>query len=264
MYTAGNLYALSKLDIKKPDILIGCSGSAPTSICYLSGQDEIIKKVWLESLSTKRFVNLLRFWKIVDIDFLIDEVIRKNNPLDIKRFQESEVLALFPLTNTKSGEIEYISNRDNVDFWEVIKAAVSVPICTKLSLRGSKVGNNFYSDSAGASRYQLHVAKAIEEGAERIVVFDNWHASDNSRGYFFSKLAAWLGNSLYRENLLGHIHEIQDFTPPTNVEYWRIGPTKKLKMGRFEIDNEEARRVFQDGYDDIISAQKTFLQSPSC
>lgn len=258
VYTAGNFFALSELNIK-PDIIIACSGSAPTSICYLTDKPEIIKKVWLESLSTKRFVNFLRFWKIVNVDYLIDEAIRKNNPLDMERFSQSKVLTFFPLTNTESGELEYFSNRDNIDFWQVIKAAVSVPICTKLSLKGSRVGEKFYSDSAGASRYELHVNKAVEEGANKIIVFDNWHTEDNSGKYFFSKIAAWLGNRVYRNNLLKHIKEIQNFVPPKSVEFVRLSPDKRLKMNRFEIDNRTARRIFKQGYDDVM-ARKDVLK----
>ena len=57
VYTAGALYALSKMDLPKPDMIIAASGSAPTSVCYVTGQPEIIPKVWLESLSTRKFVN---------------------------------------------------------------------------------------------------------------------------------------------------------------------------------------------------------------
>ena len=76
VYTAGALYALSNMNIRKPDMIIAASGSAPTSICYITGQYNIITKVWLEYLSTKKFVNFLRFWKIVSADYLVDDVLK--------------------------------------------------------------------------------------------------------------------------------------------------------------------------------------------
>jgi predicted patatin/cPLA2 family phospholipase len=255
VYTAGVLYALSEMNVKKPDIIVACSGSAPTSVCYLTNQPEIIKRVWLNSLSTRRFVNFFRFWNIVDVDYLIDYVVRKKNPLDMEKLSHSETLTFFPLTNTKTGEIEYISNKDDVNFWEVIKAAVSVPICTKLSIKGVRVGNQFYSDSPGATRYQLHVAKVLKEGAKRIIVFDNWHDEDNRSSYIFSKLLAFLGNATYRRNQFENLDKIKNFVPPEGVEFIKLTPSKPLNMGRFEIDNTTAQRVFNVGCEDVLAAQ---------
>ena len=99
VYTAGALYALSKMGLKRPDIIIAASGSAPTSLCYVSGQYEIIPKVWLECLSTRKFVSFWRFWKIVNIDYLVDFVLKDKNPLDMDKISGSDVLVYIPLTN---------------------------------------------------------------------------------------------------------------------------------------------------------------------
>ena len=260
VYTAGNLYALSELGIK-PNILIACSGSAPTSICLVTGQKEVIKKVWLESLSTRRFVNFWRFWRIVDVHYLIDEVVRKQNPLDMAALADSPVLTVFPITNTRTGKIEYFSNKDDVDFWQVIKACVSVPICTNaFSIKGNKVGDDYYSDSPGTTRFAQHVSKALDLGAEKIIVFDNWLPADNKISFFFSKILAYLGNANYRKEILNQIREIKEFTPPSGVEFVKFYPRGSLMMNRFEIDNATARRVFQQGYDDLVS-NKNYLLS---
>jgi len=186
VYTAGAIYALGKIKVVPPDIIIAASGSAPTIVCYITGQYETIPKVWLESLSTKKFVNFFRLWKIVNIDYLIDVVIRKNNPLDIEKLQTSGIEVYFPLTSSATGEIVYFSNKTELDIWEVLKASVSGPIVSNLfSLKGTKVGSEYFCDSTSASRFELHVQKAINEGATNIVVFDNWHRDDNPTNYFF-------------------------------------------------------------------------------
>jgi len=257
VYTAGAIYALSTMEISKPDIIIAASGSAPTSICFVTGQYKIIPAVWLESLSTKKFVNLFRFWKIVDVDYLIDDVVRRRNPLDMQKAAESRIIIYFPLTNSKTGEIKYFSNKTGVNLWEVIKASVSVPIFTNLfSVRGSKVNGQFFSDSSPASRFQLHVKKAVEEGAKRIIVFDNWHSNDNPTTYFFSKLFALIRNSEFRNNQLNYLKKIEDFSMPDNIEFIKLEPASRLNMGRFEINNENARKVFKRGYDDTFNNQK--------
>lgn len=259
VYTAGAIYALSKIKPKDPDLIIAASGSAPTSVCYLTGQYEIIPKVWLGCLSTRRFVNFLRFWKIVDVDYLIDDVVRRQNGLKVENAKNSSIEALFPLTDADTGCIEYFSNKSDVALWDVLKSAVSVPICTNLfSIKGNKVGEKYYSDSTPASRFELHVKKAIELGANKIFVFDGWHPDDNPGSYFFSKLLAWVIGWEYRDNQLRYIEEIRKFSPPAGVEFIKISPSKKLGMGRFEIDNKMALGVFNRGFEDILARRELF------
>ena len=256
VYTAGALYALCEMDIQKPDIIIGCSGSAPTCLCYVTGQKEILKKVWLESLSTKEFVNILRFWKVIDIDYLIDIVIRKNNTPDMEKVVKSPITIYFPLTNPMTGKLEYLSNKMGLDIWEIIKASVSVPIWTNLiSVMGIQVNGQFYTDSSPGSRFQLHVKKAIEVGAERVVVFDNWHLDDNPTGFLFTKLFAYMRNSRYRTNQLSYFEEMENFYIPANVEFIRLAPIKKLNMSRLENDNLNARKIFKQGFEDTLNSE---------
>lgn len=259
-YTAGALYALSKMNTKKPAMIIAASGSVPTSVYYITAQYEIIPTVWLGYLSTKKFVNFLRFWKVVNIDYLVDFVLKKKNPLNVEKIVGSEIITYFPLTDAITGKIEYFSNKTKMDLWEVIKASVSVPIWTNLfSVKGCAVGGRFFCDSSPAARFQLHVKRAIEEGIDRIIVFDNWHSDDNPTTYFFSKFFAYMRNSEFRKNQLSYIKEIESFSIPDNVEFIKIEPQVKLGVSRFEINNTNIRQIFERGYDDTFAKQKLFI-----
>ncbi len=99
---------------------------------------------------------------------------------------------------------------------------------------GIQVNGQFYTDSSPGSRFQLHVKKAIEVGAERVVVFDNWHLDDNPTGFLFTKLFAYMRNSRYRTNQLSYFEEMENFNIPENVEFIRLAPIKKLNMSRLE------------------------------
>lgn len=257
VYTTGAIYALCKIKIPPPDIIIAASGAAPTVVCYITGQHEVIPKVWLESLSTKKFVNFFRFWKIVDIDYLIDTVIRKNNTLDIEKLINSDIQWYFSITDSDTGIIEYVTKNTSFDVWQALKAIVSVPILTNLfSFKGNYVGKKLYSDSVAGARFQLHVKKAINEGANRIIIFDNWHEDDNPANFLYSKIFNYLRNKNYRNNQTEYIKEIENFSIPQNIEYIKISPRSRLGMGRFEINNDNARRVFQLGYDDTINNER--------
>ncbi len=257
VYTAGALSAVCDMNLPRPDVIIAASGSAPTSVCYITGQYNIIPKVWLESLSTKTFVNPWRFWKIVNIDYLIDVVLKQKNPLDMAKLSQSDINLFIPLTDSGTGMIEYISNKTRLDMWEVLRASISVPIFTNLfSLKGSPVGDKFFNDSSPAARFQLHVQKAISEGATRVIVFDNWHPDDNPTTYFVSKMFACIRNSRFRKNQLNYIGAVEKFSTPNNVEFIKISPTEKLGMSRLEINNANARKIFKRGYDDTFNNKK--------
>lgn len=253
VYTAGTLYGLCETDLKKPDIIIGCSGSAPTSLCYVSGQKEVIKNVWCRSLSNRNFLSFLRIWKVLNVDYLIDDVLKKHNPLDMENIKNSPVLVYLPVTDSETGEVVYFSNKMNVDLYEVSRAAVSVPFWTNLfSLKGVLINNKYYSDWSPSARFQMHVRKAMSEGATRIIVFDNYHENDNPTGYFFSKLFIFFRNQKFRSKQFSYFKEIEGFTVPSGVEFVLFKPKYALKMSRWNNDNANANSVFERGYHDVL------------
>jgi len=251
VYTAGNIYALCEIDIPPPDIIIGCSGSAPTAMCYISGQKEVIKNVWCRSLSNTNFLNIFRFWRMLDIDYLIDTVIKQNNPLDLVKIKNSEIKFLTPITNSKTGDVEYVSNRDNLDLMEVSRATTWVPFAASLfNLRGVKINDNYYFDSGVASRFPIHVEEAIREGAERIIVFDSWHKDDNPK-HLLAKVFTYFKNKRYRQKQLKLFKEINSFRPPEIVGFHYFSPKESLHMSRWNNNNENANLVFSRGLNDI-------------
>ena len=252
VYTAGVVYALSESDLPKPEIIISCSGSIGTSLCYAAGQKEIIKNVWCKLLSTKRFLSFWRFWKILNISYLVDEILKKENPLDMERIRNSSIQMYFPLTKAETGEIVYFSNKDEVDLYEVMRAGCSIPLWTNLlSLKGIPIKRDYYADSGPAGRYQVHIQKALGLGAERIMVFDNWHQADNSKPFFFSKKFTSLRNSEYRKHQLAYYEQIEHFVAPQGIELKVFEPKSKLVMSRWNIDNANANKIFAQGYQEL-------------
>ena len=81
-YSAGATVGLvDKYNFKNPDIAIGSSGGAGTLAYYVAGQYDAIRNIWTNLLATRKFINSLRFWKIIDIDYVIDVVFTKQEPL---------------------------------------------------------------------------------------------------------------------------------------------------------------------------------------
>ena len=88
------------------------------------------------------------------------------------------------------------------------------------------------------------------------MVFDNWHEDDNNRPFFFAKLFTILRNSVFRKNQFNYYKEIEEFSIPRGVKFIKFSPLKKLQMSRHNINNENARRVFEQGYNEILGNKK--------
>jgi predicted patatin/cPLA2 family phospholipase len=258
VYTAGVMYALGEMKLPKPDILIGCSGSAPTSLCYVADQKETIRDIWCESLpDNRKFLSFLRFWRMLDVNYLIDEVFKKGHPLNIEGIKNSPTHMYLPVTDSNSGELFYFSNKDDVDMYEVSKAAVSVPVWTNLfSFKGVLINDKYYSDLPPSARYQLHVQKALQEGAQRIVIFDNYHEKDNPTGYFFSKFFIYLRNNKFKRRQLNYFREIENFRVPSNVDFILFKPETKLGMSRWNDKKNNTIKIFNRGYQETIDNNK--------
>ncbi|MDZ4221440.1 MAG: hypothetical protein U1C18_01045, partial [Patescibacteria group bacterium] len=83
-YSGGAMVALVReFGFVEPEFLIGGSGSTGTLAYYAGKQYPRIKHVWTDALITKKFINRLRLWKIIDVDYLIDVIMKIENPVDM-------------------------------------------------------------------------------------------------------------------------------------------------------------------------------------
>ncbi len=141
----GFLYALgAKLGITAPDIMVGSSGDAANIAYFSTGQYENIKRIWENELSTHRFISPLRFWRLMDIGYLVDTVFRQREPLDVPKLRSSAIRWFVPITDFETGLTRYVSAEDNMDVFEMLRASAAIPI-----LFGKK-----FSYKAGCTRME--------------------------------------------------------------------------------------------------------------
>jgi predicted patatin/cPLA2 family phospholipase len=170
-YGVGAILALiEEYNLTKPDIVIAGSGNAGTLAYYVAEQYGSIRNIWSNLLSTKKFINLLRIWNVIDIDYLIDEVFRKQDILDVKKIYDSKMIYLIPTTNIETGNVEYFSNKNNDDIFEALRATKAMPILFrhKVCINGGK-----YCDSYASISVKRNALKAISLGATKIIIIDN-------------------------------------------------------------------------------------------
>jgi len=167
-YSAGVILALvDKYHLTKPDIVIGGSASTGTLAYYVAGQYSSIRRVWCELLPTRKLISLLRFWRFVNVDYLIDEIFCKKEPISLKRIYSSRINYLIAVTEWKTGKVEYFSNKSRDDIIEAMRASMAVPIAynKRVCIKGKN-----YCDTFISSQIENNVYKAIELGAERLII----------------------------------------------------------------------------------------------
>ncbi len=170
-YSVGALLALkAKFALTAPEILVGNSGSSASLCYYLAGQTEELKQIWLDELSTPRFKSWWRPWRVLDIDYLVDQVFRLRVPLDIDRLCAPRYsVAYFAVTCARSGEPLYFTHY-HPELFEMLRASKAVPLVYGRRVR---VNGDVYVDGSVGSSLWLDELKALAEGATRLIVLDN-------------------------------------------------------------------------------------------
>lgn len=128
VYQVGVLQALREKFAVAPDIIVGSSGSAGTVAYFATEQFETIKHIWLDLLSTNKFISLWRIWKIMDIDYLIDVIFKKEALLDVLKLTKTKAKYFIAATNSETGRVRWFTNGAEQYIFEILRASKAMPV----------------------------------------------------------------------------------------------------------------------------------------
>ncbi|MFA6256825.1 MAG: patatin-like phospholipase family protein [Candidatus Paceibacterota bacterium] len=247
-YIAGATYAISKnFNSFKPDMVIGGSGSTGTLSYYVAGQTESIKNIWLNLLCNKKFINPFRFWRVIDIDYLIDVVFKKEDTLAEENIYQSNIEYLISTTNHKTRKLEYFSNKKKENVFESMRASMAMPVAFNKYIR---INHKEYCDTIVSASVKLNIEQALKLGAEKIIVVsvDDLHTSKFTD--FFYNMWLKVQSKKFLKNY--QKEEAETYVIPENVKILRIEPRKKLSIGTLGNTRELLARTFAHGYRDVL------------
>lgn len=251
-YTAGSVYEAGESKFEKPNIIVTASGGAGASCYYLAGQTKDTKYIWLKAVTLKRFANIWRFWKIADVDFLIDKVFKEIKPLNIQKIISSEIILYIAVNDYKTGEIKFFTNKDGENIWEIMRATKSAPVFSGLKQHLVKIEESFYGDSRVTSHSQLLIEKAIKEGATKIIVFDNYHRwSSFVSGDLLFRLWLLLKGKQFRQKQLQYLELMNNYKLPNDREIIVIKPQKRLAITPWGNNPKKIEKIFLQGVKDF-------------
>ena len=111
------------------DAVYGSSAGAINGAYFLAQQAPFGASVYYRDVANRRFINFLRPRKVMDMDYVIDDVVGGACPVDIARIRRNPTPLRIVATDVRSGAASVFSSHDPaIDFLATLKASSAVPI----------------------------------------------------------------------------------------------------------------------------------------
>jgi predicted patatin/cPLA2 family phospholipase len=217
------------------DHVVGSSAGGMNGAYFIAGQAEAVD-VYTDDLTTKKFVNLARLNKKVDIDYVIDVALRQNTPLRIDKLESSRSKLHLVLTSETTSRRVVISDHQQFkEIYEELRATSALPI---LYDKIVPVGNGLYVDGGVADLLPVDVAVGL--GCTDIIVIMTRKVSS----YHFDARHTRLARSLMYHLARGHSKELRKMLPTNERILGRnlrllTSPPKGTRIHLLEPSNEE-------------------------
>lgn len=165
--SAGSLLAIDLMGYGNAFDEVYASSAGAVNVAYiLSKQGELGIRIYFEDICNSRFINPLRLHKIVDVDYVYDQVITHVKPLDIEAVRNARTNFFVTLTHAESGRPVFKSVKDpSIPLIQLLKASSALPI---LYNKVVKIGGVSYFD--GGLAKTVPILNAIENGCKNILV----------------------------------------------------------------------------------------------
>lgn len=249
--------------------IYGSSAGALNGAYFLASQAGEGVGIYVEHLSGKHFINPARISPIIDIDYLVDDVLLQKVPLNQAAVVSSPTDLIIFLTNAITGEGErFHAHNKGVPLMELFRATAALPV-----VFGREIEVNGHKYSDGGLFDQVPLREAMDDGCRNILVILTRPVSHvvkpttPLKRWFARALARLAGHSPGIIRLLGSDRERmkrvmaivsgQDTDVPANV--WVIAPSdgavlasrltnsKELLLKTAESARADARAALERG-----------------
>jgi len=197
VYSLGVLAALEEMGFGRSfDHVAGSSAGAHNGAHLITGQARYGVETYTDYLSNRHFVDLMRTQKQVDMDYLIDYVVRQVRPFHMPALIQASTVLHIALTDVQDATTHYVTTRTpGIDLWEAFRATAAMPI---LYNRFVRVGDRLYLD--GSLSDCLPLQRVVDCGCRYIIVVLTKHLSFRSKPISAPVRAlAWLATRHYSQ-----------------------------------------------------------------
>ena len=166
VYSCGALTTLAEYGFSDTfDHVIGASAGAMNAVYFISNYKQPTQ-IYSKGATNDNFVNLMRRDKRVDIDYIIDTVLKEKWPINLPALKKAHTELHVIVTNASDGRKEVISDhKDFAEIYEELRASAALPLVYDKKV---KLGDKYYVDGAVADSVPVDVA--LDLGCTDIVV----------------------------------------------------------------------------------------------
>lgn len=222
-YSAGAIATLIQYGFADTfEHVVGSSAGAING-AYFMGADKDTLLTYTDDLTNKNFVNLLRREKKVDIDYLVDLVMKHKRPLNLANLLKSHSKLHVVMTDAKTGKKIVLSDHHKfANIYEEFRATAALPI---LYDRPVLVGGQYYID--GGVSDLLPVDVAVKLGCTDIVVIMTQQISS----YRFDRRHTRLVNHLIRKFARDQTAAVRKVLP-TNEHLLQVNLRRLVRLDK--------------------------------
>ncbi len=165
--SAGGAVALAHLGFTELfDEVYATSAGAMNASYFLSNQPELGISVYFDSCTTRSFLNPLRVWKVIDIDYLFEKVVSHDKPLDVDKILSSRTKLFVAVIDKLTGAGTVIDMKaTRTPLLSVLKAATALPV---LYNRTVNIDGRPYMD--GGLVIPFPIEQALANGCTDVLV----------------------------------------------------------------------------------------------
>lgn len=267
VYSMGALEAIEDRGLTNAfDVVIGSSAGAINGAYLLANQSHDAVNVYVDFLSNKNFVNPLRLTKVVDIDYMVDDVLKKLCPLDVKAVRYAGPELEVVLTDADTCEPRVVSARDDsLDLYEVIRATAALPglYNKKVPIDGHRYIDGGVADGVpvllATDRADLILTVVTRAPGFRRTAASPWLKPLFKLGSLRQSRAVRRHVGIEDVRFNASMDVLEGVTPVGETKIWTVWPSSSERLvGRTTADKNRLRDCAKMGYDDMAKV----LDSP--
>lgn len=260
VFAAGVLDFLMDKGIEIPNVL-AVSAGAYAGMNYVSGQRGRAVDAVIKPLEKEKYMGPATFLKkgtFFDMDYLFDIVPKQLAPFDFDTFCNSAKRFIVNTTDCRTGESVYYEDfLSEEHFWEVCRAANSLPFISKVS----KIDGIPMLDGGMADA--LPIAKIFEEGWEKVLVILTRKSDYRKKYRFFYMLMIRIIYHKYPEFIKTVAGRAQKYNKCLDrlEEMEKEGKALILRPSKLAVNNNESdvdtlMKYYQHGYEEAMGREE--------
>lgn len=255
-HSCGVLMALVHQGMTDFDVVVATSAGACTSAFFVSRQFDLLPRLWTQYLHDGRFISLKKLGSrqsVMDLDYLIHEVFRNLQPLDIEVLQKSRTRFFMPATDCETGEAHFFSSQED-PILNSLKASAALPIAYRQPV---VINGKSYVD--GGISAPIPIQKAIEEGCEEVLLVLTAPEGHRKKApmvplvpKLYQKKYPMLAGAISRRHLIYNemMEKIENGDLPCRLKI--IRPLERLPVRRLTSDREKILAAVEQGYREAL------------